>query len=378
MALTKQKIGSLIIPYNVACNQQLPASEISGVNREKEFFEPARQVGSDTTAYKVVPPGYFACNLMHVGRDVVLPIAYNSTLNRKIVSPAYTVFRLQNHNIIDPYFLSMMMKSEEMDRFFWFFTDSSVRDGLSFNDFCEIELSLPSIDIQQKYVNIYKAMVANLKAYENGLEDLKLTCDGYIENLKKTASLRKLGDYIQLSDERNSDNQYGLDSVRGISIEKKYIPTKADMNDVNLSPYYVVKPGEYAYVSVTSRNGEKISLALNDSLDTYICSSSYIVFRCNKSLLDPRYLRIIFGRAEFDRYARFNSWGSARETFDWPEMCEVQIPVPDISVQKSIVDIFSVYNKRKEIVEKMSAGIRLVCPILIKGAIEEARRKGEQ
>lgn len=375
MALIKQKIGNLITPYNVSCNQKLSSDDISGVNREKEFFEPARQVGSDTTSYKIVPPGYFACNLMHVGRDVVLPIAYNSTTKDKIVSPAYTVFSLQNQNTINPYYLSMMMKSEEMDRYFWFFTDSSVRDGLSFSDFCAIELSLPPLDIQQKYVSIYKSMVANLKAYEHGLEDLKLACDGYIENLKKTAPIHKLGEYIELSDERNSDNQYGLNSVRGISIEKKFIPTKADMKDVNLSPYYVVKPGEYAYVSVTSRNGEKISLALNDSQDTYICSSSYIVFRCNKSLLDPRYLRIILGRAEFDRYARYNSWGSARETFDWPEMCEVQIPVPDISIQKSIVDIFSVYNKRKEIVEKLNEYIKTICPILIKGSIEEARKK---
>lgn len=372
MALTKQKIGDLITPYNATCNQQLSAELISGVNKEKDFFEPARQVGADTTSYKIVPSGYFACNLMHVGRDVVLPIAYNSTPKDKIVSPAYTVFSLKNQSAINPYYLSMMMKSEEMDRYFWFFTDSSVRDGLSFNDFCEIELSLPPIYIQQKYVNIYKAMVANLKAYERGLEDLKLTCDGYIENLKNTAPIHKLGEYIELSEERNTENLYGLDSVRGISIEKKFISTKADMDGVNLRPYYIVRPDYYAYVSVTSRNGEKISLALNDSSDTYICSSSYIVFKCNNALLNPKYLSIILGRAEFDRYARFNSWGSARETFDWPEMCNVEVPIPDISIQKSIADIYSVYNQRKRIAEKMRENIKSICPVLIQGAIREA------
>ena len=114
MALVKQKIGDLISPYNVACNQQLSADEISGVNREKDFFEPARQVGADTTSYKVVPSGYFACNLMHVGRDVVLPIAYNSTLKNKIVSPAYTIFCVQDQKSLNPFYLSMMMKSQEM------------------------------------------------------------------------------------------------------------------------------------------------------------------------------------------------------------------------------------------------------------------------
>ena len=101
MSLIEQRIGDLITQYNETCNQQVTADEISGVNREKEFFEPARQVGSDTSSYKIVPPGYFACNLMHVGRDIVLPIAYNySTAKNKIVSPAYTVFFLNNHEIL--------------------------------------------------------------------------------------------------------------------------------------------------------------------------------------------------------------------------------------------------------------------------------------
>ena len=83
-------------------------------------------------------------------------------------------------------------------------------------------------------------------------------------------NLVRLGDYIELSDERNSDGLYTLDNVRGISILKKFIPTKADMQDVSLSPYKLVKPGEFSYVTVTSRNGGKISLAINDYNETYL------------------------------------------------------------------------------------------------------------
>ena len=378
MSLIEQRIGDLITQYNETCNQQVTADEISGVNREKEFFEPARQVGSDTSSYKIVPPGYFACNLMHVGRDIVLPIAYNySTAKNKIVSPAYTVFFLNNHEILNPIYLSMMMKSEEMDRFFWFLTDSSIRDGLSFSDFCEVKIKLPPITIQQKYVNIYNAMKANLKAYQSGLSDLKVVCDGYIDQLKKKTYIHKLGDYIEHSEERNEANQYALDSVRGISIDKKFIPTKADMNGVNLNSYYIVHPEEYAYVTVTSRNGDKISLAMNNSNESYICSSSYLVFKCKQGKLDPRYLEIYFDRAEFDRYARYNSWGSARETFDWPEMCNVQLPMPSMAVQKSIADIYQVYKERQEINKIMEKQINAICPILIKGSIEEAQKAEE-
>ena len=87
----------------------------------------------------------------------------------------------------------------------------------------------------------------------------------------------------------------------------------------------------------------------------------------------PEYLSLLFERSEFNRYARFHSWGSARETFDWDTMCEVRIPVPDIDVQHSIVDIYKAYNIRKEINEKLKAQLKDICPILIKGSIEEAK-----
>ena len=139
----------------------------------------------------------------------------------------------------------------------------------------------------------------------------------------------RLGDYIIECDERNSNSIYGIDDVRGISIEKKLIFTKADMNGVSLSPYKIMKPNDFCYVTVTSRNGNKISLAMNDTKSTFILSSSYIVFRSkDENILLPEYLYLLLSRTEFDRYSRFNSWGSARETFDWTEMCRVKIPLP--------------------------------------------------
>ena len=161
----------------------------------------------------------------------------------------------------------------------------------------------------------------------------------------------------------------------GISIEKKFIATKADMTGVNLKPYYVIQPNEFAYVTVTSRNGEKISIALNDSKNTYICSSSYIVFKSrDEEKLWPQYLMLYFARSEFNRYARFCSWGSARETFDWSEMQEVKIPIPDIKIQKAISSVYSTYIERKKINEQLKAQIKNICPILIKGALDEAKK----
>lgn len=315
---------------------------------------------------------------MHVGRDVVLPIAYNHSKINKIVSPAYQVFKFKtNCELISEYFF-LYLKSDERDRFFWFNTDGSVRDGMTWDDFINVDIELPTIEIQQKYVDIYNAMIENQRCYERGLDDLKLVCDGYIDELRKKKIHKKLGNYISLCDAKNDNLKYGLDSVRGISIEKKFIDTKANMEGVSLKPYAIVKPNEFAYVTVTSRNGEKISLARNDSKQSYLCSSSYIVFKVNdESELLPAYLSMLFERNEFNRYSRFNSWGSARETFDWEEMQEVRLPIPDVEIQKDIVNIFEVYKTRKEINEKLKSQIKDICPILIKGSLDEGRKSKE-
>ena len=163
----------------------------------------------------------------------------------------------------------------------------------------------------------------------------------------------RLGEYIEPCDERNSEGKYTLDDVRGISIQKKLIFTKADMQGVSLTPYKLLKPREFSYVTVTSRNGGKISLAINDTENTYIVSSSYENFRCKDvSKLLPEYLFLLLSRSEFDRYSRFNSWGSARETFDWSEFCRTEIPLPSIEVQQELVDT---YNGLKALAEQNEA-----------------------
>ena len=164
------------------------------------------------------------------------------------------------------------------------------------------------------------------------------------------APIVELGELIEQTDLRNSDNKYTEDDVKGISTEKKFISTKANLDGVSLSSYKIVLPREFVYVADTSRRGDKIALALNDSEKGYLISSIYTTFRSkNENFLLPEYLYLILSRTEFDRYARFNSWGSARETFDWSEMCRVKIPLPSIETQRELV---AVYNGLKELAEE--------------------------
>lgn len=374
MALTKYKIGELV--SIVEEENTAGIKEFYGININKEFMPTAANTeGLDESKYKVVRKNRFVYSGMQTGRDECIRISMYTGDNSIIVSPAYTTFEVTATDIVIPLYFFMKFLSSEKDRYGAFCSDGSIRSNLDWDVFCDIEFELPSIETQQKYVNIYSSMIANQKNYENGLEDLKLVCDSYIEELMKKIEMQRLGNYISICEEQNSELKYDIDDVRGISIEKKFINTKANMEGVSLAPYLVIKPNEFAYVTVTSRNGDKISIARNDSDKTYICSSSYIVFKVDDvECLIPEFVSMIFNRSEFDRYARFNSWGSARETFDWDELCDVKIPVPDIAIQKNIVNIYRAYNERKDINEKLKSQIKEIAPILIKGSIEEARK----
>lgn len=370
MALSKYRIGQLI--KIVDERNSFDINDFYGININKEFMPTvANTEGLDETNYKIVRKNRFVFSGMQTGRDKCIRISMYMGNEPIIVSPAYTTFEIVDEYVLPTYFF-MIFLSKERDRLGWFYSDGSIRSNLDWDRFCDIQLNIPDLPTQQKYVDIYNAMVANQQAYERGLEDLKLTCDAYIEDLRRKMPCEKIGKYLIECNERN-DIGLTVDNVRGIATSKEFIDTKANMDGVPLSNYKMVRPNEIAYISDTSRRGDKISLAMNSSDETYLVSSISTVFRTNKKYLLPEYLFLFYSRTEFDRYARFNSWGSARETFNWDDMCDVKIPIPDIAIQKSIAEMYMVNNKRKEINEQLKTQIKNICPILIKGSLEESR-----
>jgi type I restriction enzyme S subunit len=141
------------------------------------------------------------------------------------------------------------------------------------------------------------------------------------------------------------------------------------MEGVNLDTYKIVSPKQFAYVSDTSRRGDKISLAYNNSEQTYLVSSISTVFSV-KGLL-PGYLFLFFLRDEFNRYTRFHSCGSAREVFSFDDMCDVKVSIPELTIQQAIVNIYNVYHERRMMVEKLKEQMKNICSVLVKGAMEE-------
>lgn len=173
------------------------------------------------------------------------------------------------------------------------------------------------------------------------------------------SNYKTLGDYIQMVDERNRGGE--IDYLLGVSINKQFIPSIANIVGTDLSNYKIVRTGQFAYGPVTSRNGEKISIALLKDKDCII-SSSYTVFEIiNKEDLDPEYLMLWFSRPEFDRYARYMSHGSVREIFGWDEMCKVELPVPPIEKQRSIVKAYQTITDRIALKRKINENLTKQC-----------------
>jgi len=366
MALTKYKLGDLIQQRREK-NKDYDVP-ICGVTRDG--FIPPKVERVDKKTFMVFYRNDFVFNATRMELNSII---FNNVHDKGLCSPLYSMFYVTKEDILMPEYLNLYIKRSEFARRCGMLGFGSAHHKVTVDDLAEIEINLPPLPIQQKFVAVYNAMLANQRAYEHGLDDLKLTCDAYIERLRREMPYTAIGEYIEQGDERNTALNYGVDSVKGVSIEKRFIKTKADMKGVSLAPYLLVEPDAFAFVTITSRNGGKISLAHNNSSDTYICSSSYVVFRVSqKDKLIASYLKIFFNRPEFDRYARFHSWGSAREAFGWEDMKDVKIPIPDISVQQSIVNIYTAYLTRREINEKLKAQIKDICPILIKGSLEEA------
>ncbi len=171
-----------------------------------------------------------------------------------------------------------------------------------------------------------------------------------------SANYKKLGDFIQPVDVRNSDLK--VSHLLGLSIEKCFIESIANTIGTDFRPYKIVKRGQFAYGPVTSRNGDKITIALLKEADVCIISSSYSVFEITDTTkLLPEYLMLWFSRPEFDRYARYKSHGSVREIFDWDEMCRVELPVPDLKEQEKIVNTYNAITKRIHLKQKINENL---------------------
>lgn len=367
MGLNKIRLGDYIV-RSTKNNRDLKygAELISGVTSQGVFaFPKGDSIDVDLKPYKLVNNGAFVYNPTRLDLG---SIAYR-TDGLCIVSHLYMVFYLneEGKKIIDPTWLYIYFRRNEFLREVTFRNFGSQRPEFNFEDMSDIIIPLPDLPSQQKYVDIYNAMIANQQAYERGLEDLKLTCDGYIEELRRKMPCKKIGKYITEENNRNRDLRNA--TVKGVNSASTFDETRANTNGLDFSNYKIVRKNQFAYNPSRINLG---SIALyKDDLDCII-SPMYCVFSIKDTAkLLPEYLMLWFERREFQRGTLFFATGSVRDTFDYSLMQEVAIPVPNIDVQRSIAEMYVIYTTRKRINEQLKAQIKDICPILIRGSLEE-------
>lgn len=263
-------------------------------------------------------------------------------------------------------YLIMFFKVNEIDRLCWFYTDSSIRGNLTWDRFCEIKIPLPSIETQKELVAVYNGLKELAEENEKLLKPLEESCQAFIVDCKKKYPMKKLGDMIEEVDIKNSDNK--IKAVKSVSITKEFKETGAKVNKDELSGYKLVPPRHLSYVQ-TTKNEKCFANALNTSNETYVVTSVNKVIKSkDENILDIGYLHLFLRREEFDHYAIFNSWGSAREIFAYDDLCDVQIPLPPLEIQQKIVDLYNCYEECKRISTVAREKIKNLCPALVQKA----------
>lgn len=367
MGLNKYKLGALIeLTDERNTKGVFTVKDVQGISTEKSFIATkANMDGVCLDSYKIVKFNEFAYVPDTSRRGDKIALAYNSSKSSVLISSIYTTFKCKRLDLLMPDYLFMYFNRPEFDRYARFNSWGSARETFSWDDFCDIEIALPDIEQQHKYVNVYLALQKNLEAYQSKADDLKIVCDGYIEELRRTTKRKKLGEYIIPIDERNFNLEIKL--AQGITIAKEFATPK-QVADAERNAK-IVRTGQFAYNRATTRNGEKISIAYRTGEDCVV-SSAYQVFEiCAKDKLIPEYLMMWYKRDEFDRYARYMSKGSAHEFFEYDDMCAVEIPIPSIDVQKTIISIYNCYIERQRIAAQLKEQLKNLCPTLIKGSL---------
>lgn len=369
MGLTRVRLGDFIEVSTANNSDERYGSElIRGVTNAGTIAMPKGNVSEvDLKPYKIVRGGAFVYNPSRLNLG---SFAYYPT-GMCIVSHLYIVFYLNElgRQCIDPMWLYMYIRRSEFYREVTFRNFGSQRPEFNFKKLSEIELPLPPIDVQRRYVAIYESMLANQRAYESVLDDLKLTLDASLDCCKHTSQTVSLGDLLKETDVRNAEGR--AEMPMGLTLSQDFQPSKANLN--NPFNYKIVEDGYIAANLIQIGRDAAYPIALNETGHALLVSPDYKVFEpLNREI--ARFLTAWFGRAETGRFGWFICDDGVRGRLNVDKFLELRVPIPDEKWLHAVADLWSAYGKRRSINNRLKAQLKDVCPILIRGSIEEASR----
>lgn len=374
MELIKHKIGEFVeLLSETNADLLYGIDDVRGVNNLKQLMATKADLTSrDLTKFQIVRPGSFVFNHRTSRNGDKFSIAYNDGDNPVICTEDYVVFKVKEESktVISEEWLFLYFNRPEFDRYVITNSWGSSTEFFNWEDICDVEIELPPLEIQKKYVNIYRALLLNQKGYDAGIEDLKLTVDAVIEKFKFGTRKISLGDLVFESDERNVDGK--SIAVNGVNKEKMFISSVA--RGADLTKYKLVRKKQFACNLMHVGRDVAVPVSINLTDETMIVSPAYLVFDVDNNVVLPEFLLMWLSRKETDRYAWFMSDTNVRSGMEKKRFYELEIPVPNIEIQRDVIEIYNAYIMRKEINERLKAQIKDLCPILIKGSIEEARK----
>lgn len=326
----------------------------------------------DRSKYKVVNEGDFVFSGMQTGRDICIRIALYDKTEPIIISPAYTTFKIINKNELLPEYFFIQFNRFEMDRYGWFLSDGSIRSNLDWDRFCDIKIPLPPIEVQQELVDTYNGLKSLAEQNEALIEPLSKACEALTikcltqSNIKK----EKVGNLITFYEKVNVS---GLElPIYGINKNKTFMPTVADTNNLNKAKYKLVGKNIFAFSGMQTGRDVCIRIAYMEDDREFLISPAYTTFKLNDlSKILPQFFFILFCRFEMDRLGWFLSDGSIRSNLDLERFCDIEIPLPPIEVQQSIVNLYHCMEEAKKIASEAREKLKEICPALIQKALHQ-------
>lgn len=372
MPLNKEKLGNLITQIDKRNKAaQLGVERVRGISVKKVFTTTKADLyGVSLNNYKIVPPQTFAYVADTSRRGDKIAIAFNDSKDEYLISSIYTTFAIKSQQLL-PEYLGLFFNRAEFDRLARFNSWGSARETFDWKDFCELEIEIPPLAVQQKYVSIYHAILTELDVHIKKGAYLQNISKIYLESVKKSNKKKKISELLQEVDSRNIDGT--IKNVQGINIAKQFMPSIADTTCVDLTRYKVIKKGQFAYSGMQTGRDKCVRIALYDKDTPSIISPAYTVLEVASGVV-PEYLMGWFSRSEFDRIGWFMSDSSIRANLDLNVFYQIEVPIPPYEIQKAVANIQKSFKSTTLITDGLSKISSTICPILVAGALKEGAK----
>lgn len=359
-------LGELIeLTNRVNSNNEYGIDAAKGMTITKEIIPTkANLTDADLSKFLIVYPNEFVYNPRTHGKKIGL--GYNASDTPFIISWNNTAFKVKDTTALEPFFLYLILSREEWDREATFRSWGSSTEVFSWSEFCFMEIPLPSIEVQREYVAAYRSLQQLAEQNEALAQPLQDACNAYLSKIASIYDKTEIGPFIEEFSEKNSNNSIKV--VKSVSVSKEFLDTNAKVNKKELSGYKIVPPMYISYVQ-TTKNEKCFASAINKfGYPIVVTSVNRVITSSDPDVLDNEFLAMWFRTPEFSRWAIYNSWGSAREVFDFADLCLSKIPLPPIDVQRSIVALYNCAEEARAIAREAREQLKTLAPAMVQRA----------